>query len=222
MNKAVSFALLATLAGACVSRKPQSVDKGTKEVELGRFRATWYYLVSEEEFPAEGQDIAIYDMNDRPIAKVHPKFKKSLDIQGSGLLSDGRVVNYAGRKSNLPNQRIRYLVVDAPFGLGARNCELDPFHTIAVDPKRIPLGSLVQIEETIGMKLPDGSIHDGLWKADDTGDAIQSDRIDMFVGPGYASGKVFANHGIKHLQPLKITLIKTARERGRTCMQRGM
>jgi 3D (Asp-Asp-Asp) domain-containing protein len=87
-------------------------------------------------------------------------------------------------------------------GIGQRDslgCRLQPMRTVAVDPKVFPRHSLLFIKETVGLKLPDGSTHDGYWYASDVGGAIKGARIDLFTGAGVAS--------MKALQALNLTTI---------------
>ena len=50
-----------------------------------------------------------------------------------------------------------------------------------VDPRVIPIGEPLYIPEFDGMILPDGSIHDGCVRADDTGGGIKGRKMDFFV-----------------------------------------
>ena len=77
-------------------------------------------------------------------------------------------------------------------GVGGKDslgCRLAPMRTVAVDPKVFPRHSVLFIKETVGLKLPDGSVHDGYWYASDVGGAIKGARIDLFTGAGAASMK---------------------------------
>jgi 3D (Asp-Asp-Asp) domain-containing protein len=77
-------------------------------------------------------------------------------------------------------------------GVGMKDslgCRLAPMRTVAVDPKVFPRHSVLFIKETVGLKLPDGSAHDGFWYASDVGGAIKGARIDLFTGAGAASMK---------------------------------
>jgi len=70
-------------------------------------------------------------------------------------------------------------------GVGALDslgCKVVAMRTVAVDKNLIPKRSILFIKETVGMKLPDGSIHDGYWYASDTGGAIKGKRIDLYTG----------------------------------------
>lgn len=71
--------------------------------------------------------------------------------------------------------------------LDALGCKVVAMRTAAVDRKLIPKGSILYIRETAGLKMPDGSRHDGYWYASDTGGAIKGQRIDLFTGFSAAS-----------------------------------
>lgn len=173
---------------------------------LGKFRNTHYYLALESDSPGAAEDV-ILTPEDEVIARVSGAFRKAVDIEGSGKLVDGRVINFAGRK----NGRTRYRITRHAYGRGVGDCALVPFHTIAVDPNRVPLGSLIRIDETVGMELPDGSRHDGLWRAEDIGSAIQRDRVDLFIGENRL-GEYLERAGITHLMPLTFRLVAPPEE----------
>jgi 3D (Asp-Asp-Asp) domain-containing protein len=72
-------------------------------------------------------------------------------------------------------------------GVGALDslgCRLVAMRTAAVDKNLVPRGSVLFIKETVGMKMPDGSTHDGYWYASDVGGAIKGPRIDLYTGSG--------------------------------------
>lgn len=192
--------VLVFVSSSLASPTPQSK---TNEI-LGKFRNTNYYVVDEAEYSKFPLDDEILDLKGRVLAKVSTRFHKDVDIEGTGKLTDGRVINYAG----IINKEIRYKISQFEYGLGVGNCPLIPFHTIAVDPQTIPLGAVVKIRETVGMLLPDGTKHNGLWRAEDVGGAIKKDRIDLFVGLGEKNGSVLVRSGIKNLMPLTVELIE--------------
>ncbi len=173
------------------------------EVNLGAFRNTWYYLALEGDFKPEPATEAVLDMNGATLIQLGKTFFKALKLEGSAKLSDGRLLNFAGRI----NGDSRFKWVKAPFGLGIKNCELTPLRSIAVDPRRIPYGTVVRIEETVGLKFADGTIHDGVWIAEDTGSAIVDDRIDLFMGAGKTNGIGLEKSGIDHFRPLTVIQI---------------
>ena len=71
--------------------------------------------------------------------------------------------------------------------LDALGCKVVAMRTVAVDKNLIPKRSVLFIKETVGMKMPDGTAHDGYWYASDVGSAIKGKRIDLFTGAGARS-----------------------------------
>lgn len=168
----------------------------------GLYRNTWYYTPTESEYPGE-RIIPLYGMKGEELIRVSTRFYKELKVEGAGKLADGRVVNFAGRVDG----ETRYRFVKSEFGLGVGICQLEPLHTIAVDPDRIPFGAIVEIAETKGLKFPNGYVHDGIWRAEDRGSAILKDRIDLFVGAGRVNGDFIEKAGITTLKALHVKLI---------------
>jgi 3D (Asp-Asp-Asp) domain-containing protein len=114
--------------------------------------------------------------------RVPERYACSLKLEGSGLLRDDRVVNYTGScKFGYGTCFEQLDVTDFPFGRGAGVRSLVPFKSVAVDPRVVQLGEPLYIPEFDGMVLPDGSIHDGCVRADDTGGGIKGKKLDFFV-----------------------------------------
>lgn len=120
-----------------------------------------------------------------PIADVSREFAAQLALQGTGKLHDGRVVNIFGackcRRSPC------FKVTQAQWGTSGNGRPLQPFRTIAVDPKVVKLGSLLYVPLLEGRTMPGrapwgGYVHDGCVVADDTGGGIKDRQIDLFVG----------------------------------------
>jgi 3D (Asp-Asp-Asp) domain-containing protein len=82
--------------------------------------------------------------------------------------------------------RTLWEVAGAPFGTGERGMRLVPFRSIAVDPRSIPLGSVIYIPRARGrtVTLPSGRVakHDGYFYAADTGGGVRASHIDVFLG----------------------------------------
>jgi len=75
-------------------------------------------------------------------------------------------------------------------GVGALDslgCKVVAMRTVAIDKNLIPKRSVLFIKETVGLKMPDGSAHDGYWYASDVGGAIKGKRIDLYTGVGARS-----------------------------------
>ncbi|MCR9136247.1 MAG: 3D domain-containing protein [Alphaproteobacteria bacterium] len=166
-------------------------------------RTTNYYVAMHSEYPA-GSDAAFLAPDGTILARVSRAFLEGAQIEGSAKLADGRVLNYHSKVGG----EIRWSEVGSAYGLGRGACPLAPMRAVAVDPEVVPLNSLLEIEETIGMPLGDGNLHDGRWYAIDGGSAIQDDRIDLFTGLGKVSMQRVYDHGIKHLQPLTVRIIQ--------------
>lgn len=79
----------------------------------------------------------------------------------------------------------RFRVADGDFGDGIGRYQLQPFRSIAVDPKSIPYGSLIYIPEARGVRFYFQNkeyTHDGYFFAADTGGAIRDRHVDIFTG----------------------------------------
>ncbi|MBU1347808.1 MAG: hypothetical protein KKA16_12790 [Alphaproteobacteria bacterium] len=72
-------------------------------------------------------------------------------------------------------------------GNDSLGCRPIPMRTLATDPRVIPRRTKLFIRETVGMRMPDGTIHDGYWYASDTGGAIRGQRVDLYTGNGRGS-----------------------------------
>lgn len=175
--------------------------------EEALFKNTYYYMVFEAEYdakyPAEAKTFTLRRPDGSAVATVSERFRKDLTMEGSGQLADGRAVNVATKVDG----EWRFNDTVHPFGRGAGNCDLVPFKSIAVDPREIPLGSVVYIDETQGMRMPDGTIHNGVWYAEDTGGAIQAHRIDLFVGHA-RDARLLTDAGIDNMEALKVRILR--------------
>jgi 3D (Asp-Asp-Asp) domain-containing protein len=113
---------------------------------------------------------------------VPERFAWSLRLEGSGIMRDGRVINYTGSCRFGYGTCFEQLdVAEHPFGRGNKGRPLIPFKSVAIDPRLVPIGEPLYIPEFDGMVLPDGSIHDGCVRADDTGGGIKKRKMDFFV-----------------------------------------
>lgn len=176
---------------------------------IGEFNVTFYYVIGEDELrpklkaPAaandndaelaavakdsdNGDQVSLYEAGScNEIAAVSKDFASQLSIQGTGKLHDGRVLNIWGRCkcSNSPC----FKVTENQWGTAGSNHPLQPFRTVAVDPKVVKLGSLLYVPLLEGRTMPGrapwgGFVHDGCVVADDTGGHIDGNRLDLFVG----------------------------------------
>ncbi len=183
--------------------------------ELGQFNITFYYVIGEDEVApkpvakaepvetapeavaandnqevelvaAAPQDMTqVFDNKCEPIADVSREFFQQLRVQGTGKLRDGRLVNVWGA-CNCERSPC-FKVTAQQWGTAGNGRALQPFRTVAVDPKVIKLGSLLYIPLLEGRTMPGrtpwgGFVHDGCVVADDTGGGIKGRQLDLFVG----------------------------------------
>jgi 3D (Asp-Asp-Asp) domain-containing protein len=182
-------------------------DNGPRQ--LGQFTITFYYVVGEDDLAAaramaandnhsaEGGDaelaaittdlVTLYAGGGRcePIADVSKEFASQLALQGTGKLHDGRVLNIWGACNC--KRTPCFKVTQGQWGTAGTGRSLQPFRTVAVDPKVVKLGSLLYVPLLEGRTMPGrqpwgGYVHDGCVIADDTGGHIAGNRIDLFVG----------------------------------------
>lgn len=179
--------------------------KGPKS--MGPFQVTFYYVATEEEvdeaprvdpsIDEAGSDaplfanaapdlVVLYEgKNCEPIAEVSRAFAAAAEMQGTGKLRDGRLINIWGA---CPCDRSPcFHFTGQKWGNAGTGRGLTPFRTVAADPKVVKLGSLLYLPVLEGRRMPGrppwgGFIHDGCVVADDTGGAINDNQLDLFVG----------------------------------------
>lgn len=129
--------------------------------------------------------VTLYTDECHTIADVSPEFASELTLQGTGKLHDGRVLNISGhcRCGHSPC----FNVTANQWGTSGTGRPLQPFRTVAVDPKVIKLGTLLYVPLLEGRTMPGrtpwgGYVHDGCVVADDTGGGIDGNQLDLFVG----------------------------------------
>jgi 3D domain len=167
------------------------------------FALRFYWLAQEDRFETVDDHFPLYNRQGFFIGAYPAAFIKSLLMEGSGVLSDGRVINYSGRcrfgvgTCYEPLDEAEY-----PYGRGAGRRPLVPFKSVAVDPRLVPLGEPLYIPEFDGLAMPDGRLHDGCVRADDTGGNIKRRKMDFFVVDRAAFRELLDSlHGIIWVTP---------------------
>jgi len=192
------------LAKEDVSVQPKAILRGKNKAccgyplskELG-WELTFYWLAFEDDFhdpfsgvPAGSRSspvrpnawVDLYTREGYFFGRVPERFAWSLRMEGSGVMMDGRIVNFYGSCNYGYGTCFQQVdPVQFPFGRGAGARSLLPFKSVAVDPRYIAIGEPLYLPELDGLQLPDGSIHDGCVRADDTGGAIKKRHLDFFV-----------------------------------------
>jgi 3D (Asp-Asp-Asp) domain-containing protein len=77
-----------------------------------------------------------------------------------------------------------YITTNRDSGKDSIGCRVVPYRTVAVDGEHVRRHTILFIKETVGLRMPDGQLHDGLWYATDVGSAIVPGRIDLYTGKG--------------------------------------
>ena len=173
--------------GMAISARGPSVGKnkaccGYPMSEPRGFALRFYWLAMESAYSHYYDETDIYTREGFILGTFPQKFVRALRLEGSGLLADGRVVNYQGRCNYGVGTCFHEVDRNThPYGRGAGNRPLIPFRSVAVDPRLIPIGEPLYVPEFDGLPMPDGSIHDGCVRADDTGGGIKKRKMDFFV-----------------------------------------
>jgi 3D (Asp-Asp-Asp) domain-containing protein len=152
-------------------------DGGGEADSLRRFKFTRYWVAKLHEDP---QGTPIFDTHGTPLIRLSAAGKRTLELEGTGQLPDGRRIN-VGRTSLQDN---KYIVLpDGVWAYGTRNNPLKPFRSLAVDFSVVPFGTRIFVKELEGLNLPDRTTHDGWCEAADTGGGIHGAHFDWFCGP---------------------------------------
>ena len=159
--------------------------------KVGRALMTFYWVADETAPQYRGGTPAVLrDPAGRVLAQTTRKFKLDLVRQGSGWLRDGRTVIFVKRIAG----ESRFRVAKSKYGLGSSGCHLIPYKTVAVDPRFVKLGTKVYIPQLQGARLPDGTVHDGMFIASDRGH-FRGAHVDVFVGAGWPGPRPFTRKG---------------------------
>ena len=134
---------------------------------------------------APRKTVTVHNHKCGSIAEVSPEFFQQLRVQGTGKLRDGRMLNVWGRCDCETSPCFKE--ISHQWGNAGNGRPLQPFRTVAVDPKVVKLGSLLYVPLLEGRTMPGrapwgGYVHDGCVVADDTGGGIKGEQLDLFVG----------------------------------------
>ena len=152
----------------------------------GGFALTYYWVTAEDEF-AGAATATLYQPSCAALATVRPAFAASLDVEGTGRLTDGRLINVDGACGCPRSPCYVVAPTDHPWGTGVQDRALVPYRSIAVDRAVVPYGTALWLAELDGVDVPGtppwgGFVHDGCVVAADTGGGIVGQHLDWFVG----------------------------------------
>ncbi len=198
--RVVLAAVLALSAAnsTAAERIHRASDEGRAATTL-KLRASLYSIPLEKDY-SNAKDGAFMARDGSVLHRGSRAFVAAAAVQGSARLKDGRMLMIDGRDEG----EIHWKVSPHRYAVGALGCRVLAFRSAAVDKSVIPLGSKLFIPETRGLVLPDGTQHDGVWYAVDTGAGIKHGRIDLFVGSGKAPLATAIRHGIGHLETIEV------------------
>ncbi len=92
-------------------------------------------------------------------------------------------------------------------GNGAASVKLMPYRSLAVDPTKILLGSVLFVPQAYGVALPSGEIHDGLFFAQEARRAC-ADTLALFVGNETRNENAFTrNSGFRSKPVLEVYIV---------------
>jgi len=171
------FLILALIFEQQFAHSVPIIEKRQTNLRLIKKNAalTYYWVVFESDYPGP-RNVQLKSCSRKNIAVVNARFAKDIQLEGTGILKDGRVVNI-GSDDNC------FDVIDNkkfPFGSGETSLPLDPFITIASND--IKSGTKLYIKEFDGLRLPiNNKIHNGCFKVGDTGFSFRGNHIDVFV-----------------------------------------
>ena len=130
-------------------------------------------------FPASGEPAAYESVVAAEAAAAESTTGVELDAEQAELM--------AGDPDWRASARLYHAGGGGATGNDSLGCRPIPMRTVAVDPRVIPRRTRLFIRETVGLRLADGTVHDGYWYASDTGGAIKGQKIDFYTGHGRGS-----------------------------------
>jgi len=149
----------------------------------------------------DGELTDLIDENDVILAKLCKRDYDNCLLQGSCYVIDGgktRAFNFT-KKKNGSSRFAERREMRCPYGYGVRSICLDPFFSVAADPAYHIPGSVIFVPKLVGVRLPNGSLHNGYLVVRDEGGAIVGEnRFDFFTGfyGPYDSSNSFSRVGL--------------------------
>lgn len=196
---------LAAAARAMVDRGQPLITELPRpepDAKLGSFKLTYYFMAEQE---GGRRSVQLYNRKGcKRIAKVSRKDARQLALQGGGKLDDGRILIYAGRCSCSKTACYALAEGSHEWGTGANDRPLSPFRSVAVDPSRVAIGTVLYVPELDGLTVPGhlpegGSVHDGCVVADDRGGGIKGRQLDLFMAKKVHYNAFNRRHRIKRV-----------------------
>lgn len=140
---------------------------------------TMYWVTAEADFKPSGKT-TIGNCQGRPLATVRTNFAEALRIEGTGITLSGKMFNLADCDCGDGfNCFAEVNTATHPFGITSDDQPLDPFASVAAND--FPIGTKLFISAIKGLKLPNGSTHNGCVRVADRGYGFGANHVDWFV-----------------------------------------
>jgi hypothetical protein len=199
MKNLIKVIIFLTVASCATVEKPAPVKEDKKEIELGkRLKGRFTVYASAKVKSDPNGNFCLQDSNNGCIS---PKLNRDkvcfLQMQGSGMVDD---VMYSWSSPNKTTKHscatwgstyarsnvTRFKVNNVSHSIGSFNNILRPFYSVAC-PREFKNRQRIYVPAAVGVRLPNNSIHDGIFTCDDRGGAIvkKADgtyKIDTFIG----------------------------------------
>lgn len=189
MKQASIFKTLLCLCAAilcCSMALASPLDKrGISKCYKKNARITQYWIPKEgdKDMNNNGKSVtlsgskskSLKDRKGKTIAKVSKTTFEKFQMEGTGLLKSGTMVNL-GESNDV------FMTLDraeTPYGLGSSGNKLVPWVSVASND--IKKGTKLYIKEMDGLVLPDGKKHNGCVRVDDEGWSMGGCQLDFFV-----------------------------------------
>jgi 3D (Asp-Asp-Asp) domain-containing protein len=207
MHRAVLVATVAAALGAaaaCDDGSADGPDAATDPIDAavdapvdaprpppgearGSYQLTYYWVTAEADYPGTPTERVYGKTGCAVLATVTPEYARSLRLEGTGRLLDGRVINVSGACACPASPCFVEVDEDHPWGYGVQDRPLVPYRSVAVDREVVPYGTTLWLAELDGVPVPGeppwgGFVHDGCVQAVDTGGGIDGMQLDWFVG----------------------------------------
>lgn len=168
----------------------------SKELKLGKKYNLWstYYFSPW----IKSNPKAKYCLQDKNGSCISPKISHDqmcfFQMQGSGKIDENIYAYSSANSKRLPpsckkyggayggSHKVKFYINNKfKYGKGSFNNPLIPFKSIACPPQ-FANNKKLYIPKAKGVKLPDGTVHDGVFICHDRGGAIKGNKIDTFIG----------------------------------------
>jgi len=148
--------------------------------------AAAYALLWAIGFPAAGEPVS-YEAAVAADPVVASTVSSALGSISGDALTDEQEALMEGDARWSASARLYHAGGGGATGNDSLGCRPIAMRTVAVDPRYIPRRTRLFIRETVGLRMADGTLHDGYWYASDTGGAIKGQKVDLYTGHGRGS-----------------------------------